>query len=153
MKPRFIILIIIILTSNMTAFAGSAKLFCVNLYSEDLDFQLGEDSKPIFYFNGLKPYTPTRILSSNNFGKHIFYFKLSTEKTFHFWSTDKKNPQLCTVEADKTYCFVIGVDGSIEYYILAEKNDNNPKVCFLNGSNSTISRMEISKEWNKNPAA
>lgn len=154
MKTKIIFLAaFIILTANIIIFAGPAKVFCVNLYAENFDFRLGEESKPVISFNGLKPYTPTRMLSSNNFGDHKFYFKLSTEKTFYFWALDGKNAEICPVEADKTYCFVIGVDGSIEYYILDEKKDNNPKVCFLNGSNSTITRMEIGKEFKTDYAA
>lgn len=153
-KAFFVLLTLIFILINAKTFAAdNAKIFCINLYGSKIDFRLGEEKDPVFFMNGLDSFNSTSLLSTSKTGIYTFYFKESTEKKYYFWAKDGKTPEKCPVESGKIYCFVIGVDGSVEYYILTEGKDDNPKVCFLNGSDTDMSRMEVSKSWKNNPVA
>jgi hypothetical protein len=155
MKNRLFILLILLLVMIGTATYGAdkAKIFCVNLYNGNVDFRLGEEKDPVFFMNGLEAFTATSMYVTDQYGTFTFWFKESTDKSFAFWAKDGKTAEKCEIKAGNNYCFIIGVDGTIKLYYLTEEKTSNPKVCFLNGANSSITRMEVSKGWKKNVAA
>ncbi|MCG8570569.1 MAG: hypothetical protein MJB14_10555 [Spirochaetes bacterium] len=124
-----------------------AKIFYVNLYSVPVDIRLGDEDNYIFYRDALESYDSTYLLEVEDFGDYMLYFKTSGEKEWYYWGDDNSQPYYCEVRSGKTHCIVVGVDGRLAYYFLEEPRGKGPKICFLNGTDSELSTMEVGKEF------
>lgn len=139
---------LLVLFVALVIFAKEAKIFIVNLYSEPVDIRLGGSDNPIVSKKSLKSFGATRLTYTKKYGDYTLYFKLSSSDEWYQWADDNGEIWSCPVRADKNYCILIGTDGYLNYFTLTEDNKKGPKVCFLNGSDKRVKRMELSKSWN-----
>ncbi len=146
-------MLVMVLFIALGIFAKPAKIFIVNLYEEPVDIRLGESGDPVVYKYNLKSYGATRMTYTTKYGDYTLYFKLSSSDEWYKWADENGDVWSCPVKADKNYCILIGNDGYLNYYTLTEDNKKGPKVCFLNGSDKRVKRMEISKNWKSNVQA
>ena len=156
MNKKLFILILIFLTLTTALFFSQervAKIFFVNLFNEKVDIRLGESDYPVFTMNGLDPFSSTYILNTDKIGKHKLYFKKSVENDYYYWSDDGETPNYCNIESGRSYCIFITTNGQINYFFLKDDLKSGAKVCFINGADSQLSKMQISKDWEKNIAA
>lgn len=148
MKNKLIFLLIFISTISW----GQSKIFFVNLYYSDLDVRLGDENNYIFKMINLSSYNATYLLPTTRPGNYNLYFKLSTSDTWIAWGNEKGEKYNCLVEENKSHCILAGTDGNMQFFTMDEEKNTGPKICFINGSDSKLNRMEISETWKKNVA-
>lgn len=146
MKRLFIVFLMIFVLVGTGVF-GATKIFYVNLFDDDVDVRLGDEDDYIFRMIGLEAFSSTYLLETDETGSFKLYFKLNSEDEWYYWVDDDDSPYYCSVERGKSYCILIGWDGRPEYFELNESRSGYPKVCFLNGSRSELTRMEVANEW------
>jgi len=134
-------------TRKKSSNSKEAKIFYVNLFTDDVDVRLGEEDNYIFISNNIGSFTATYMLKTKEFGNYKLYFKKSSDDKYFYWSDNNKKPILNKVEAGKNYCILIDSDGIPHFWELTEKNDNGTNICFLNGTDSILTRMAIGSEW------
>ena len=146
-KNHFLVLLLfpVLYTASLHAF--TPKIFYVNLYNKAVDVRLGSESNYIFIMNGLGPKKATYMVNANPTGSYNLYFKVSTKNEWIQWADASDNAFSCDVVADKDYCIVTGTDGNAMFYTLEEPDETGAKVCFFNGTDANISRMEIGEYW------
>lgn len=147
MKKYFFLICIVFSINTLFADSFASKIFYVNLFNKNADVRLGNAENYIFKSTNLEPYSSTYMVENTTFGEFNLYFKLSIEDSWYIWSDDTETPYICNVEDDKNYCIVINAKGSVEFYSLNEPSNNKPKICFLNGSDGTMARMEVAEDW------
>ncbi|MBN1797262.1 MAG: hypothetical protein JW822_01705 [Spirochaetales bacterium] len=131
--------------------ATPAKIFFINLFNDVVDIRLGDETKPIFLAESINPYGFTALTEVREFGKHILFFKPAVQSEWNSWFT-ADNDSTCNIEAGKTYCITITIDGSIHFFTMTEDNEQGAKICFLNGSQIQISDLRIAVDSLENKA-
>lgn len=149
----FIFLFLLLTTAFLFSQERITKIFFVNLYAENVDVQLGEENNFVFKMEGLEPYSSTYMLKTTKTGQYKLYFKKSSDSEYFFWSKDGTTPIKCDVEAGKSHCILIDYNGAAEYFTLEENFQNGASVCFLNGSDSLLTKMEVGTDWETNTVA
>jgi hypothetical protein len=142
-----IIIIIALFAVTLYFAAGKAKIFFVNLYSEKADVRFGEEKSPVFFMNGANPYTASKIVSTDRTGKFKLYFKTSAESKWYYWIDENKETINSEVLDGDVICILFGYEGTIEIYYLDQPKDTGAYVCLLNGTNTNLSKMAVSKSW------
>ncbi len=146
--------IILILSICVLVAGEQAKIFCVNLYSEETDIRLGAQDDYVFLMEGIPEFAASYLLATEATGVYNLYFKLASEDEWYFWADDHGSPYECPVNEDYIYCILIDTQGKVEYYQLTEDfAKNQVKVCFLNGTDDTLAGMAVSKSWADVPVA
>lgn len=131
----------------------ASKICFINLYNEKVDVRLGEETSYVFIMEGLDPFTSTYLLKTSGYGEYKLYYKLSSEKKWDYWVDKKDVPYYCAVESGKSHCIVIDADGNANYFTLTEYEGPGARVCFFNGSDTKMSRMEVGTDWNDETVA
>ena len=72
---------------------------------------------------------------------------------WHSWNYGEDKPIYVPVDPGQIYCIIIQTDGTINYYILKEDDENGAKIAFLNACKNTMERMEVGEDWNTDTAA
>ncbi|MEW5814120.1 MAG: hypothetical protein AB1798_01825 [Spirochaetota bacterium] len=149
----FTLLMLFFFSTIVTAQEAKAKIFTVNLYQSDVDVSLEDWEERVFYINEVPPFTASYLLETTKMGMFKLFFKLSEEESWYTLPDEWGNPLDCPVNPGFIYCIIIGSDGSALYFELTYTADNNPKVCFLNGSDTALSGMEVGVDWGKDTVA
>jgi hypothetical protein len=144
---KILILYVFLLFSVILMFPAKAKIFFVNLYSENVDVQLGEDNDFVIQELDKEPYTATDMLVTDRMGSYKLYFKTSAEKKWYFWADDKKRARTCVINDGDVLCILFGYEGTINYYIMKEPKGTGAKICLLNGTDETLPKMAVAKTW------
>jgi len=148
--PIFFILI----SSSVWAQVGRpSKVFYVNLYSEKVDVRLGDSENYVFNAVGLDPNNVTYYSKTYDFGEYVLYFKLTSEDEWQEWTDEEGYLIQCPVKSDEIHSIIIGPEGAVDYYSLTADRQNGAKVCFINGADAKLSKMEIGVEFDDNDIA
>ncbi len=127
-----------------------SSVFFVNLYQEPVDVRLGEEDDFVFLANGIETITSTYMVNTTKIGTYSLYFKQSRDNQYFFWAAeDEVTPIDCVVKPGKTHCILIGTNGVPEFFTCDIGSGVGPKAALLNGTDSTLTRIEIAKAWGK----
>lgn len=153
-NKNFTLIIIFLIITTVIAFSEekSANIFFINLFNKKLDIRLGESENPVFTGNNIDPFSSTSMVKVYSTGRYKLYFKKSEDADFNIWLDDGVNPGYYNIESGKSYCISINPNGRINYFLIEDDPKNGAKVCFINGTDSQLTKMQISKEWDKNIA-
>jgi hypothetical protein len=147
-KHRFPILLLVSILCTGSLLAFTPKIFYVNLYDKAVDVRLGTTNNYVFIMNGLGPNKATYMVNASSTGSYGLYFKVSTKDEWTLWTDENDKAYSCDVENNKDNCIVTGTDGHVEFFTLEEAdNDAGAKVCFFNGTESKLPRMEVGSVW------
>jgi hypothetical protein len=130
-----------------------SKIFYVNLYREMVDVRLGDSENYVFEGSGLEPNSVTYYVETTDFGDYVLYFKLSSENRWIEWTDDSGYFYECPVNPGELHTIIIGPDGSVDYYSLEADRLSGAKICFINGSDAQLAKMEVGEEFDDNNVA
>jgi len=146
-KIVLILMMISISLGILNAQSRIAKVFFVNLYNQKVDVRLGEEDDYVFTMAGLDSFSPTYMLETRDFGEYDLWYRLTGDEEWYIWADKDSNPIMCPVQAGQAHCIIADSDGYMSYYTITEEKGSGARVCFFNGSPSTMARMEVGSEW------
>ncbi len=155
MKKILIIILLVLLKLSIWSQeiqTKTAQMFIINLCSITIDIKLGENNS-VFYAQEINPFESSDNIQIKDFGDYHLYFKSSSSEEWHLWLNKEGHPLKYEIKQNMNYCIIIGLNGSMNFYVIEDDLKDGAKACFLNGANLNIPRMEISKKWNENVAA
>jgi hypothetical protein len=130
-----------------------SKIFYVNLFPDMVDVRLGDSDNYVFEGVGLESNKVTYYVETTDFGDYVLYFKLSSEDEWIQWTDEEGYLYECPVNPGELHTIIIGPDGSVDYYSLKADRRRGAKICFINGSDAPVSKMEVGVEFDDNDVA
>ena len=124
-----------------------SKIFYVNLFPDPVDVRLGDSENYVFKVERLEPNSVTYYVETTDFGDYVLYFKLSAEDEWIEWADDEGYLYDCPVNPGELQSIIIGLDGAVDYYSLTADRNPGAKICFINGSDTQLSKMEVGVEF------
>lgn len=130
-----------------------SKIFFVNLFPELVDVRLGDSENYVFEMEGLEPNSVTYYVETTDFGDYVLYFKLSSEYEWMEWTDDDGYVYDCPVNPGELHAIIVAPDGTVDYYSLEEDRNRGAKICFINGSDAQLAKMEVGVEFDDDDVA
>jgi hypothetical protein len=124
-----------------------ARILAINLYPGDVDLELARGETIAFSQMNLSQGWTTTLKKTKDFGKHFLYFRSSSQEDWMVWVDADGDEMYCSVNPGQIFIIIVRTDGTLGYYSIKEENTDQPQLIFVNASNKTMSRMEVSKKW------
>ena len=135
--------------------AEKCQVFFINLYYQPVSFQIKKDNTQYCQQLQINPFTVTPLSEINPVKQAKLRFQTKGQKGWYSYYIDEIE-QFIDFKTNQIYAIIMFPNRAIEYYEqkVPEKDqeDSNSQICFFNGTNNNIHRMEVGLEWKKNTA-
>lgn len=148
LRSPMVVLVVAILCGPLSAVDASdapkARILVVNLYTEAVDAQIGDE--PVFSVEKLSAGTPSSLLPIPADSPARLYFKESGSTDWRYFQNEEGSPAELSFGAGSTTLIRIGPEGGVECIDVPELGadiENACRIIVLNGSDQPLESLTV----------